>query len=143
MHDENNSNEIVYILKYEKVRVDTLLKSKKLKMVKKDGVISFEYIGDLEKAEIEQSKANNTKARTTKEAAQDFILSKLKSDKLSGVDGTLKATILGDAVIQGLNLRAVERELQALVRDKEVSSQKEGGNQLYRLVQDKPESTNN
>ena len=65
------------------------------------------------------------------------------SDKLSGVDGALKATILGEATIQGLNVRTVENELQALVRDKKVSLKKEGGNWLYRLVQDEPEPSSN
>ena len=102
-------------LQMGKIRYGEKIKPMTLKILKDtNGITGFEYAGEYTKeVQSEQSRASN---RTTKETAQRFITSKLINDKLSGLDGTLKATILDEASIQKLNLRAVEDELQALVR---------------------------
>ena len=129
-------------LQMGKSRYAPKIKPITLKILKDlNSITGFEYAGEyVEKEKSEQPRTSN---RTTKETAQGVIISKLINDKLVGVDGTLKASILDEAKVQKLNLRTVEDELQALVRDKKVSSKKEGDNWLYSLVQDDPEPSSN
>lgn len=135
-----------YTIKFDKVRLEaeTEVKDVKVRLINKNGILEFEEICELSSEDNADEKPNKThKTRTTKESAQNFIISLLIKDKLSEVDGTSLATILGEATIQNLNPRAVQRELQALVRDERVARRKKGDNWFYSLVDDKPEPSSN
>ena len=131
----NKDIETNYILKYEKVRVDTMLKPKKLMLIKKEGIICFEYAGEPEKNEIE---TEPKKKRTTEKEAEDFIMRKIISDKVQGINLSSKANILEEAKKSNLTPSQVEDVLQGLASKGKLSTPKKG---FYSLVQEGGEVT--
>ena len=128
--DRSKDTESSYILKYEKVRIDTSLKPKKLRMAKGEGLITFEEDGDYEKEEVKPIGKTN-RNRTTEKDARKFIVHKLMSDKVQGVNQSSKKSILDEAKKDNLTLTQIEDVLQKLVKEGKLVSPGKG---FYELV---------
>lgn len=124
-----------FTIKFDKVRLEAETEAKdiKVRLINKNGLLEFEEVAGLSNEETKPlSNYPQKPSRTTKEKAQQLIISKLLSDKVKRLKETSKESILEEANIQNLNLRKVEDELQMFVTEGKLERSSKGA---YKLVE--------